>query len=228
MPTTTAEAFEEARALDGPLGTKLAYYKSALRALGSPFADAYDDLVARIVTGEVAAMAPAVGETMPPFLLPTEDGQLVHSGTIFAEGATVVSFNRGHWCPFCRLEVHAQAAAAEEIAARGGRIVSIAPEPAAFLRKLREATVAPFMFLTDLDSAYALALGLVMRVDDALHGLMLERGLDLTRFHGNDNWLLPVPATFVVARGGVIRARHVDPDFRTRMAIDQILATLPG
>jgi peroxiredoxin len=37
---------------------------------------------------------------------------------------------------------------------------------------------------------------------------------------------LPIPATFVVGTDGFIKARFVDPDYRKRMAIDDLLAAL--
>lgn len=227
MATTLAEAFREARSLEGPLRLKLAHYAAAMRVLAPPFAEAYDNLVASLVSGEVGSRAPRVGDTMPPFLLPNEEGSLVHSSAIFAQRPTVLSFNRGHWCPFCRLEISGLTDAADQIAARGGQIISITPEPAALLRRLRESCGAPFMFLSDIDNAYALEIGLVMRVDDHLRGLMRDRDLDFESFHGNNSWLLPLPATFVVDQAGVIRASRVDPDFRTRMEIDSILSALP-
>jgi peroxiredoxin len=47
---------------------------------------------------------------------------------------------------------------------------------------------------------------------------------DMSKFHGNDGWLLPIPATFVVGRDGLVKARFVDPDFRRRMEIDDLIA----
>ena len=49
---------------------------------------------------------------------------------------------------------------------------------------------------------------------------------DLSNFQGNDGWMLPIPATFVVGRDGVVKARFVDPDFRRRMEIEDLLAAL--
>ncbi len=227
MAATLAEAFQEARRLEGPLRLKLAHYAAAMRALAPPFAEAYDRLVASLVSGEAGSAAPRLGDIMPSFLLPSEEGRLVSSSAIFAQGPTVISFNRGHWCPFCRLEIASLADAAGQIGARGGQIVSITPEPAALLCKLRDSTGARFIFLSDVDNAYAMELGLVMRVDDHLRSLMEARNLDLASFHGNDSWFLPLPATFVVDRDGVIRASRIDPDFRTRMEIDNILSALP-
>jgi hypothetical protein len=39
-------------------------------------------------------------------------------------------------------------------------------------------------------------------------------------------WRLPVTATYIVDRLGVIRGAHVDPDYTRRLEIGQILATL--
>jgi peroxiredoxin len=50
----------------------------------------------------------------------------------------------------------------------------------------------------------------------------------MTSFHGNDGWVLPIPATFVIGRDGMVKARFVDPDFRHRMAIEDLLAALKG
>ncbi len=42
-------------------------------------------------------------------------------------------------------------------------------------------------------------------------------GLDLAECNGPGRYVLPVPATFVIDRGGVIRARFADVDYRQRM-----------
>ena len=45
-------------------------------------------------------------------------------------------------------------------------------------------------------------------------------------FHGNNGWVLPIPAAFVIGRDGMVKARFIDPDFRRRMAIEDLLAAL--
>jgi peroxiredoxin len=37
---------------------------------------------------------------------------------------------------------------------------------------------------------------------------------------------MPIPATFVVGRDGVVTARFIDPDYRNRMTIADLLAAL--
>lgn len=53
-----------------------------------------------------------------------------------------------------------------------------------------------------------------------------EAGVNLPEYQGNESWMIPIPATFVVDTDGLIKARHVDPDYRKRMAIEDMIAAL--
>jgi peroxiredoxin len=225
-PTTLAQAFADICVMDGPLSRKLAAYSDKLRELNFPFAEAYDTLVARLIDGGIGSGAPKVGEVMPSFALPARSGGLVRLDELLAEGPVVISFNRGHWCPFCKIELRTVAAYHAEIAAHGGRVVSILPDRQGFLGQLDADTEGKLLILTDIDNGYALSLGLVLWLGDRLKELMKGRGLHLDQIHGNDGWFVPLPATFVVAGDGTVVSRHVDPDFRLRMEVDEILAAL--
>lgn len=214
--------------MTAPLNVRLAAYAGKLRELNFPFADAYDDLVARLYSGEVGRMAPALGDVMPSFLLPDRSGALVSLEQLTSRGPIVLSFNRGHWCPFCRIALKTIAEHHQEIAQAGAEVVSIIPDRQQFTDDLRRTTQDAIRILTDIDSGYALSLGLVVWVGENLKTLMKGRGYHLDAFHGNDGWFLPVPATFVIDNDARILARFVDPDFRKRMEIDEILAALKG
>jgi peroxiredoxin len=55
---------------------------------------------------------------------------------------------------------------------------------------------------------------------------MTAAGWDVSPYQGNESWTLPIPATFVVGRDGRVTARFIDPDYRKRMEIDDILAAV--
>ena len=80
--------------------------------------------------------------------------------------------------------------------------------------------------LSDMDNSYALELGLAVWVGHEVIEIYRSIGWDLPQFQGNDMWFVPVPATFVIEDDRRIIARHVDPDFRRRMEIDEILSAL--
>jgi peroxiredoxin len=133
-------------------------------------------------------------------------------------------FYRGHWCPYCRLNVRAVIEAQDRIAALGAQTVAIMPEVQAFTEKFKSDANAPFPVLTDLDNGYALSLNLAIWLGTEIQQLLSYQ--DMANFHGNDGWVLPIPATFVVGRDGMVKARFVDPDFRRRMEIDDLIAAL--
>jgi len=224
--TTLAEAFGEICSMDAPLNERLGAYAKALRELNFPFAEAYDDLVARLQTGGVGAMAPLVGEMMPPFRLPAHPRRLVSLEEILQAGPAVISFNRGHWCPFCKIELSTIASHQNEIAAHGGQLVTILPDRQQFVRRLPDDILSAFLVLSDIDNAYALSLGLVMWLGERVAQLMQGHGHRLSDYQGSDGWFVPLPATFVVGTNGRVLARHVDPEFRQRMEIDEILEAL--
>lgn len=225
-PTTLEQAFKEICALDGTLGQRLTAYARKLEELNFPFAEAYDELVARLISGEIGASAPKVGDDMPPFILPSPGGRLYSLEELLQSGHLVISFNRGHWCPFCRIELSEIARHHAEITALGAQAASILPDRQKFVGRLRDETKGRLLILSDIDNGYALSLGLVLWLGEKLKSLMRGRGTHLEEIQGNDGWFVPLPATFVVAKSGRIVARHVDPEFRTRMDISEILAAL--
>ena len=208
------------------LADKLAAYERASRVIAPDILSAYDRMVARTAAGETLLGAPNVGDVLPDFLCPDAKGQLVSLASLLEDGPLVLSMNRGHWCPYCKLELRALAGAAGAVASCGAQIVSVVPETARFTQKIAADNSLPFLVLTDLDLSYALSLGLVTPPGQELQQLYAKAGIDLATFQNNPFWLLPLPATFVIGRDGRILARFVDPDFRRRMPIDEIVKAL--
>ncbi len=227
-PLTVAieDAIERARHMDASVNERLQVIANEVRALNPHFASAVDRLVARLTHSNVGAGSPGPGETMPSFVMPDENGRLVSLESLFEKGPVAIAFNRGHWCPYCRLNTTALAEAQEKIAAAGAQIVAILPDRQKFTSVLKSDSAAPFPILTDMDNGYAMSLNLVMWVGEEMQGLMPKAGVDLPLYQGNGSWMLPIPATFVVGTDGIITTRHVDPDYRKRMEIDALLVAL--
>ncbi|HEX3506746.1 MAG TPA: peroxiredoxin-like family protein [Xanthobacteraceae bacterium] len=220
------ESFIHCRNLDAPLADRLQAFGDELRRLGPHFVAAIDAMVRRLAASNAGASAPRVGEPMPTFLLPDEQGRLVRLEDFLSDGPVALAFNRGHWCPYCRINIDALARAQQEVAAEHRHIAAIVPDRQRFAAWLKSDAKAPFPVLTDMDNGYAMTLGLAIYVGDELKRLMISSGWDPSVSQGTDNWMLPIPATFVVGTDGVVHARFVDPDFRMRMAIEDMLAAL--
>ena len=221
-----AEAFKKADSLDAPLDKRLMFYLGESRKLLPDLETTYDELVARLRSSDADILVPAIGEKLPNFLMTDSEGHLVDLSSLLRKGQLVISFNRGPWCDYCGLELHALARAYYDIVVAGGDVVSIVPETAEYARTLQRSLGLPFRVLTDLDLAYAFSLGLVFWVGDKIKETYRQFGIDLERFQRHDGWFLPIPATLVVGKDGGVKARFVDPDFRHRMAIEDILGAL--
>ena len=162
---------------------------------------------------------------MARFVLPDETAQLVSLDELLNRGPVAVTFHRGHWCPYCRININALVQAHKELTADEGEIVAIIPDRQKFAADLKLQSNVPFPILTDTDNGYALSLNLTIWVGAEIKNMM-EGRLDLPTFQGNSSWMLPIPATFVVGRDGLIRARFIDPDYRKRMMISDMLAAM--
>ena len=210
--------------MDGSLKDRLTAYAAASRKALPAYGEAVDRLVVRINDNGGGENAPRAGEAMPDFALPDENGRFVSLEELRAAGPVAVMFHRGHWCPYCRLNVNALVRARDQIAATGAKVVIVTPERQPFAQRFKTDSGAPFPVLIDMDNGYALTLNLAIWLSGDLQAILAR--YDMADFHGNNAWMLPIPATFVVGRDGLVKARFVDPDFRKRMAIDDLVAAL--
>jgi len=220
------DATDRSRDMNVPLGQRLKAVADEVRRLSPEFAEIVDRMVARLVANNVGQSAPQPGEPMPDFILPDEAGRLVRLTDLLEKGPVVLSFHRGHWCPYCRLNADGLAKIAPEVESLGAQIVAISPEKGRYGAELKSYAKAPFPVLADINNGYALELNLLFWVGDEKRKAMEAGGFDIAPYMGNETWMLPIPATFIVGRDGVVKARYIDPDYRQRVDLDELLAAL--
>jgi peroxiredoxin len=92
----------------------------------------------------------------------------------------------------------------------------ISPQVARTPRETEEPKPLSFELLRDFGNRVAEAYGLVFTLPDDLREIYVKFGVDLARGNGDGTWRLPIPARFVIDRGGVIRAVDADPDYTRR------------
>lgn len=184
---------------------------------------------ARIRAGVAAVRATGllIGATAPGFTLPNASGQLVELAALLALGPVVVSFYRGQWCPFCNLELRALQQHFDEITAAGATVVAISPQAPDHAVALTAKHELSFDVLSDIDQSVIDAYGLLYTVEGDTRDLMEHVfSRDLALENADGSWRLPVPATFLLDRDGIVRAAHIDADYRTRMEPADIVAAI--
>ncbi|MFM9977879.1 MAG: peroxiredoxin-like family protein [Sphingomonadaceae bacterium] len=207
-----------------PLNVRLRYVADRVRELSTVYAEAVDAFVARLESVDAGAGAPHVGDEMPDFMLPDQDGRMVTLDGLLRDGPVVLVFHRGHWCPYCRVAISGMAAIEDRVAPYA--LVAISPERQQYTRMMKADADAGFPFLSDVESGYALSINLAIWVDDKMARLIAGADLDVPQYQGTKGWIMPVPAVFVVGTDRRVIARHVDPDYRRRMEPSDILGVL--
>lgn len=223
---TIQEAFLYCRDMDASLNERLEAFSEATRYLIPGYQEAVDRMVGRFKAYDAGQAAPKPGENMPFFALPDERGRLVTLTDLLAQGPLAMTFHRGHWCPYCRINTRALGEAQSRIASSGGRLAAIMPERQQFAAAFKAEGEVKYPILTDIDNGYALSLNLAVWVGEEMQKILERGGRKVPDYQGNATWVMPIPATFVIAQNGIITARFIDPDYRKRMTIEELLAAL--
>lgn len=191
---------------------------------------ALDEAVERLRMLQVVENGLAVGDVLPDFALPDAAGRIVTSDDIFASGPLVLVFFRGPWCPYCSLTLEALEAVRPRIEALGASLIGVVPLSPEALARLRIERRLGLRLLSDIDLRYAGICGVRFQMTTDVKRLYLQlraaRGLEIPSLDDASPWELPIPATYVADRDGVIHFAFGDADWARRAEPEEIVATL--
>jgi peroxiredoxin len=159
-----------------------------------------------------------IGETAPDFTLPDAKGAAVRLADRLARGPVVLTFYRGSWCPYCNLELRAYQQALPLFREAGAALIAISPQQADDALSMTEKHDLEYDVLSDVEQSVLAAYKIRFELPPHVTEHMLDTTLAaLAKQQPDGHYSLPVPATFVLDRQGVVRARHVSIAYRTRM-----------
>jgi peroxiredoxin len=167
-----------------------------------------------------------VGDQFPDFSLPNAKGVLIDSKTLLKEGALVVAFYRGGWCPYCNIELKALQEALPKFIAKGAQLVGISPESPDNSLSTVEKNNLEFEVLTDENNKLAKSVKLVYELPQDLVDLYGKFGISLQQSQGNSNNELPISATYVIDTSGTIIYDFIEADYKLRADPKAIIEVL--
>ena len=85
-----------------------------------------------------------------------------------------------------------------------------------------------FELLGDPGNQTAQKYGLVYSFSDDIQQIYTGFGIDLPKHNGDESWTLPVPARYIVDRGGIIRYSEATIDHTVRPEPEDTIAALKG
>lgn len=176
-----------------------------------------------LVSAGVAAHALKAGDQAQDFTLTDVKGGTVSLSSLRKSGPVVISFYRGDWCPYCALELEALTDLYPGIAGLGASLVAVSPQ-----KMHAPAQEIPFLLACDAGSKVARDYGLAFALPNELHSIYHQFGHPLSEMNAAADWVLPIPATYVVDQDGRIVLSFVDIDYRRRLEPTEIITVLSG
>lgn len=170
-----------------------------------------------VAASGIVEKAKSVGDAAPDFTLKNASGEEVRLTELLKQGPVVLTWYRGGWCPYCNIALAAFQEQLPAIREAGATLVALSPElPDKTLDTKQKANLS-FEVLSDLNHQVAEEYGLVFELTPKVRELY-KKHFDLTEFNGKEagDGKLPLAATYVIDRDGVIRWAFLDADYRKR------------
>ncbi len=174
----------------------------------------------------IESKALLTGDKIPNFTLPNQHGVARRFNDYLARGPVVLNIYRGGWCPYCNLEMRALHQVLPEIKKRGAQLVAMSPETPEKAEQTSKRNEIDIDILSDSGNRVSAQLGLVFELPEELRPIYEKFGIDIPGYNGDRTFKLPVPATYIISRDGIIRHHFVNADYTDRLEPAEILAAL--
>ena len=113
-----------------------------------------------------------------------------------------------------------------EIKSQGAELVTISPQLPDNSLSTAEKLALEFEVLSDGGNKVAKSFGLVFKLSEKMQEIYKNFGIDLPTANGDQSFELPIPATYVVAKNGIIAFAFIDADYTNRLDPEIIVSEL--
>jgi peroxiredoxin len=167
------------------------------------------------------------GDAAPLFSSADNSGKTIDLAAILkSHKAVVLFFYRGQWCPYCNKYVKQLQDSLTLLTAKGAYVIGVTPETGENINKTMEKTHASFSIIQDKGYSIMKDYKVNYTLDVATTDRLKNYGIDLEKNNGNNDRVLPVPATYIIGHNGKIIYVHFDKDYRKRPAVSDLLKSI--
>lgn len=183
---------------------------------------------ALLITLQIFAQEPLkVGDKAPLFNLKDNAGKSIDLKKILKENKSVVLFfYRGQWCPHCNKHIKNLQDSLQLLSAKGAYVIGVSPETSAGIDKTVAKTKAAFSIISDREYQIMKAYKVNYVMEPGLADRYKKGGLDVAMANGQADYVLPVPATYIIGKEGKIKYVFFDKDYKKRPSVKNLTANL--
>jgi len=192
---------------------------------GEALVNTFENGIEELNTSGMVNRALKVGDKAPEFELKNALKKPVKLSALLKNGPVVITWYRGGWCPYCNIQLRYLQNFLPQFKAAGATLVALSPELPDKSLNTTEKNNLEFEVLTDYNNEIAKEFGIAFTLNDEL--IDIYNGFHrLETFNGVDTNELPIPATYVIGRDGLIKYAFIDADYRKRAEPAVILDVL--
>lgn len=166
-----------------------------------------------------------VGDKAPDFVLKNSHGKQVKLSSLLAKGKVILTWYRGGWCPYCNKALNQLQEILPQIKQQGATVVALTPELPDYSSGTINKNKLQFEILSDIDNKIAEIYGLKFTLDQKT-ATFYESKMNLSKVNGNNLSQLPVPATYIIDRKGIIRFAYLNPNYKERVNPTELIKEL--
>jgi peroxiredoxin len=148
----------------------------------------------------------------------------INSNEIIKEKEIVVIFYRGEWCPVCNRYLQNLNDSLEFILNKNAEVLVIGPETFENAEKIADKTKATFTLIPDTTLKILKDYDVLFNVTEKYQRkIKTFLRTDIAESNNQEEAQLPVPATYIIGKDGLIKWRHFKYDYSERASVKEIL-----
>lgn len=163
-----------------------------------------------------------MGRVIPDFEI---DGKPIKE--YYKHNFLIIKFYRGHWCPYCMIELQEYEKFYPEFQKKGAKLIALVPDTYQQIGKTKKRFNLTFPIYRDKNNEIAKKFGLAFKLDQEILKIYKRFGINLSESQGNLNNELPMPGTYLVNKNGRIIYAFVDADYTKRLDPRVLLKKYP-
>jgi len=167
------------------------------------------------------------GDKAPDFTGYDQSGAHMQSNKILENGPMVLFFYWGKWSPVCSRYLNNYQDSLDILTGMGVKIVAITPESIENVEQTVKLHNLSFTVIYDCQEQimkdYNLMFNVTKEYQDSIRNHL---SIDIAKNNGRDVAHLPVPATYIINRYGIIVAVHIDSDYDNRASVKWMIQNL--
>lgn len=185
-------------------------------------------LIPFFVDAQITNESLPINSPAPIFEGVDQNGDTVKSANILTEqDYLVVIFYRGSWCGYCQKHLSEIQDSIQLLLDKNAAVVAVTPETNESMEKMIGKSGATFSVIHDKDYSIMEAFNVDYKITKEtvtkFYGPVVKRTAEA---NGNDEGVLPIPATYIIDKSGNIVWAHFDADYSKRSSVDGILKVI--